>query len=283
MHEFILESVNMKDGVKLRVGRTIPKGEIKGVIQIVHGFGEHLGNYQEFMEIFAKNGYACIMLEQRGFGQMPDKTVEQRKKAQGVIIDYTDFMRDIKWIRKKIDLWYPGKPVILFGHSMGGNIAINALLRYSGKRYTKAIIESPWLELPKPLPKAVLTIAQKLAAWNKQLAVSSRLNKKKITRDTSEVLNLQQDKIFHDRISFHLLTQVLEHGKFVQNKAGEIELPVLLLSAGQEKIVSLLHIEDFVKQAKGNFQHVHFPDGYHLLHADLDKKEVYTQMLHFVQ
>ena len=45
--EFIKSS---SDNLKIEIAYTIPKGEIKGIVQISHGMSEHKERYFKFME-----------------------------------------------------------------------------------------------------------------------------------------------------------------------------------------------------------------------------------------
>ena len=70
--EFIKSS---SDNLKIEIAYTIPKGEIKGIVQISHGMSEHKERYFKFMEYLSENGYVCIINDHRGHGNsVKDKT-----------------------------------------------------------------------------------------------------------------------------------------------------------------------------------------------------------------
>lgn len=41
---------------------------------MIHGFGEHIGRYDEMFTFFAENGILCYGYDQRGFGQTAQKS-----------------------------------------------------------------------------------------------------------------------------------------------------------------------------------------------------------------
>jgi len=274
-----IDSIKAHDGASLRVARIEPATTPLGIIQIIHGFGEGLFHYKDVVSFFTKNGYICVIHDQRGFGEMPDLSPKQRKKARGVVPSYTHLLEDIKTLRSEISKWYPALPVILFGHSMGGNIAINYLIANNG--YEKAIIEAPWLRLYKPLPKIATPLARLIGGINKNITVSANLRIEDITDNEDNTNNLRSDNIFHDRMSLRLYAAVVRSGENAIKNAAKISIPMLLLCPGMDKIVCPKAIREFAAGANKNVVLVDYPDGNHCLHSDVIKDKVLAEILRF--
>ena len=278
----------MHDNVPIQVARFDPEGAPKGVIQAVHGFGMHIDKYKELADFFNKNGYAFVIHDQRGHGMMPGTTKEERKWLQGIIPDYQLFLDDIATIRELISKWYPEIPVILYGQSMGGNISINYLLMRNQQDYHKVILESPWLRLYKPLSKFLFGLVRLLASISHRLAIVNKLDPSHIVRTDAiqadehhEVREYKKDEYYHNRISFKLLTQVTDAGEYAIANAKGINVPALVLCAGHDKIVCTKAIHEFYDGAGENAVFQDFPTGYHSLHSDLIKVDVWNRMLEF--
>ena len=115
------------DGLALDVLYILPEGEIKAIVQLVHGMAEHKERYIDFMEFLANNGYATIIHDNRGHGASvkcrDDLGYFYDDTARFVVDDVKDVMEYIK------DL-IPNKDVYLFGHSMGSLIVRNFIQRY---------------------------------------------------------------------------------------------------------------------------------------------------------
>jgi len=265
-----IELVKAHDGVNLRVAHIKPSTKPLGVIQIVHGFGEGLVHYEEVVTFFSNNGYACVIHDQRGFGEMPNLSPKQREKVRGVVPGYNYLLEDIKTLREQINLWYPGLPIILFGHSMGGNIAANYLL--NNNEYEKAILEAPWLRLYKPLPKIATPLARLLGKISKNITVSANLN----VDDGPHT-----DDVFHDRMSLRLYAAVVRAGEYAIKNAANISIPTLLLCPDMDKLVCPKAIREFAANANKNVVLVDYPEGNHCLHADVIKEKVLADMLDF--
>lgn len=101
----------------------------RGIVQINHGLAEHGARYARFADALARRGYHVYVHDHRGHGSTtaPDAPLgvfgweNGRGKVQA----------DIAAIHGLIHSEYPGLPLIIFGHSMGGIITLNYVLKHS--------------------------------------------------------------------------------------------------------------------------------------------------------
>jgi lysophospholipase len=273
--------IKAHDGALIRTARFEPNAKPAGVMHILHGFGEGVEHYEETAAFFTRNGYACVAHDLRGFGEMPGKTRRQKQAARGVTPGYDYYLEDLKTIRSNIDQWYPGQPSVLLGFSMGGNIVINYLLKCTQAQYEKAILISPWLRLYRPLPGLAEIMANYIGKASSKLTISAHLDVRCLSRDQNKMNRLKAHNIFHDRISFRLYTEIADAGKYAIRNAAQINVPVLLLCAGEDKIVSPNAIREFAGNTKENVTFIEFPDGYHYLHLDIISARVLDAILSF--
>ena len=275
------EMIPAHDGTLIHTARFEPSAAPLGVIHFIHGFGEGVEHFEETAEYFTGNGYACTAHDLRGFGKMPDKTRGQRWAARGVTPGYEYFLEDLKTVRRKIEQWYPGLPSVLFGFSMGGNIIINYLLKYSQEQYEKVILVSPWLRLYKSPPRFVETMGRLIGKASPKLTVSAHLKLRYLSRDTEKMYRLKANNIYHNRISLRMYTEVASAGEYAMQNADQITAPVLLLCAGKDRIVSPKAIREFSGKTKENVTFIEYPDAYHYLHLDSISDKVLYVILSF--
>lgn len=96
----------------------------KAVLLISHGLSEHAARYTRFAEFMAAWGFHVYAHDHRGHGatKSEDAPFGQYARKGGV----EKVLADVKAMRDRAAGRHPGLPVILFGHSMGGLIALNA-------------------------------------------------------------------------------------------------------------------------------------------------------------
>ncbi|MFC4652198.1 alpha/beta fold hydrolase [Lactococcus nasutitermitis] len=271
------EFLEMADGEKVRLGFFEPNDEIKGVIQIIHGFGEYIGHYLTVIDFLTKLGYVCVIHDQRGHGVL----AKEFPKTKGIAENYEKFLSDSLEIREWIGKHFSEFPVFIFGHSMGGNIVLNLLIKYP-QIYQKAVIESPWLDLAEPPLEIVQVLAKFLGKISPNIRIHTHLKVEAIAHDTELVKAMTEDGFYHDVLSLRLFTQIKEAGKYVQKHAKELNTPSILFCAEQDGICSAPAIRDFAKNTGDNVKFVEIAGGYHALHLDTQSQEFLVQMTEFL-
>lgn len=123
---------------KIHAIRWIPiKGEIKGVLQIVHGMVEHIERYDDFANYMADKGFVVVGNDHLGHGASVKKDSDRgyfcKKDGETILV------RDVHRLKKLTQKAFPGKPYFILGHSMGSFITRKYIMEY-GKGIDGAII-----------------------------------------------------------------------------------------------------------------------------------------------
>lgn len=98
-----------------------------GIVQFIHGMGDHQGRYQDFAEYLSTNGYAVITSDLKGHG----KNI-QRDADLGMIgnLGGPGLISDIHENTRYIRSLFPNIPYFLIGHGMGAVIAAAYVKKY---------------------------------------------------------------------------------------------------------------------------------------------------------
>jgi alpha-beta hydrolase superfamily lysophospholipase len=113
------------------------KGAGRAVVQINHGLAEHAARYARFADFLSGHGFHVYTHDHRGHGftTAPDAPLGRFGGSQGG----DKIIADVLAVHDLIGKEHPRLPVIVFGHSMGGLVALDFVLRYSQRVHAAAI------------------------------------------------------------------------------------------------------------------------------------------------
>jgi alpha-beta hydrolase superfamily lysophospholipase len=117
---FTLESPT---GAALAVRHMPAAGAPRGVVQINHGLAEHAARYRSFAGFLAERGYHVYAHDHRGHGAT--RATDSIPGAFAGSGGADKVIADVAAVHAHIRGKHPNLPVITFGHSMGGLIALN--------------------------------------------------------------------------------------------------------------------------------------------------------------
>ncbi|GET30213.1 lysophospholipase [Prolixibacter sp. SD074] len=216
------------DGLEYYAVSWAPDIYPKAVLALVHGHGEHCRRYDHWLSRFPEKGLAAVAFDYRGHGRSGGK--------RGVLRYYADFLQDVELLLRKTRELFPGIPVILFGHSMGGNMVLSYCLRRAAIPQL-AIITSPWIMLRKK-PRPVMTAAACLAnRLTPRLTFKTGLKSKDFSEDKPGSEPRGKDDLLHNRISVRLFCEVKREGEWLLENAYRLNIPVLLMQGLDDPIM----------------------------------------------
>lgn len=242
----------------------------KAVVVLVHGHGEHVKRYQHVAATFTELGYVFVGYDLRGHGKSSGPR-GHTPNYEALMNDISDFIADAK-------MKYPGLPVFLYGHSMGGNQVINyALRRPSG--LSGVIATGPWLRLAFDPPAVQLMAAKVLDNILPAFSLSSGLDQSALSRDGEVVQKYAADPLVHDKISARLYNEMYANGLWALDNAAKLELPLLLMHGSADRLTSAPASQEFARRAD-KFIQIRIWDGlFHEIHNEPEKAEVMGVML----
>ena len=245
----------------------------KASVALVHGMGEHIMRYDHWAEKFVNRGYAVTGMDHRGHGRSEGK--------RGHTPSYESLLKDVDILIKKSLEFFPGKPVILYGHSLGGSIVLNnALTRNNVSKY---IVTSPWLRLSFKPSSIKLALAKTMKRILPGLLQPSGLNVGHISHVPEVIKAYQNDPLVHDRISVRMFISAYTRGEWALANAGKLDRPLLLMHGGDDKLTSADASRRFAEKAGKNVEFKIWKEMYHELHNEIIKDEVFEYIIDWLK
>lgn len=280
-----------------------PEGEIKGIVQIVHGIAEHVARYDGFASWLNTRGYLVVAEDHMGHGDSRSEDTVQGYFHGG----WVAAVEDTYQLMKDTMAAHPGVPYVLFGHSMGSFMARTILCKYPDSGITAAIICGTGWQPTFALPALIRvmegicrkegeeTASEKLdsmifGGYNKAFA-PARTPKDWLTRDEAVVDAYVADPGCGFVASCGLLRDMMQGIYYIQQKKHltgmKKHLPVLFIAGGMDPVGAngkgvQQAAKEFKKAGMINVACKIYPDCRHEILNELNKQEVYEDVANWL-
>ncbi len=258
------------DGLDMFGCRWTPDGDPRAVIVLVHGLGEHCRRYNHVGEMLAGKGYALMGFDLRGHGRSGGQ--------RGHAASFEDFMKDIASMFAQASEIFPGKRQFIYGHSLGGILTLNYVLRRK-PALAGAIVTSPGLRTALEEQKGKVALAKLLGALFPASGLPSGLDAAAISRDPEVVRRYREDPLVHDKITFGMARGLLEAINWAFEHAAEFPVPLLLMHGTADQIAYDRGSREFAAAVKGDCTLKLWEGLTHETHNEPEKEQVFAYLL----
>jgi len=265
-------NIKLSNGQVLKGIIESPGENIRAVIVLIHGIGDHIQRFNHWAELFNREGIAFTGMDLPGHGRSQGRRGDIKSyKLLGEIIDIL-----LNGSKKT----FPGVPIFLYGHSLGGGIVLDYLIR-NRPEIKGAIVTSPWLRLPFEPSRIKLILASVMKRLIPGLTQSTGLVIEHISHDENVLEKYRNDPLVHGKISLRVFNGAMNAAKFSLAHASELSIKTLMMHGSDDLLTSPEASMEFARN--NNMVDLKIWDGgYHELHNEPFKDEVFTYILNWI-
>lgn len=301
MKEFLLPS---KGKGAIHCCKWEPSGEVRGVVQIVHGIAEYAARYSHLATYLTQQGFVVAADDHMGHGGSVDTDTIQGYFYGG----WLKAVDDTYGLFQKMKAEYPDKPYFLFGHSMGSFMARTLLYRYPDAGFSGALISGTGWQ-PNIILSLGLAVCKMQARKHGDTGVSGTVKKLMfggynkhfdsprteydwLSRDSAVVDNYISDPQCGFDATIGLSMAMLSGMKMNEERSNLSKmpknLPVYIFSGNMDPVGNngkgvRQTFEAFKRAGMEDVSLKLYPGGRHEMHNELNRDEVYQDILTYLE
>lgn len=220
---FSLPSVT---GGQLAAASWIPSHP-RAIVVVIHGHAEHLGRYQLLVTELVAHQYAVYGLDHHGHGRSSG--------VRGLARRFDAFVDDVETVVDRARSEHPSLPVEVFGHSMGGLIAVRYALRHNDDLAALVVSGSALV-----IDEGVRELDRKLGSVLARVAPAAgipRSNEDKLSLDPYISAQFGIDhRTNHGPTRAATAIGMVDAGSDARSRANSLTLPMLILHGGADNL-----------------------------------------------
>lgn len=291
-------------GSKIHGCRWTPEGEVKAIVQIVHGIAERVSRYDELARFLNSQGILVLAEDHMGHGLSVSEEAPRGYFNGGWFGAVADTYR----LTQDTMAEFPGVPYFYYGHSMGSFMTRTILAKYPDSGITGAIICGTGWQ-----PAAILTAGGALSRLIcktggervpspllKKVAFGTYNNKIEhrrtehdwLTRDNRIVDAYEADPLCGFTATAGLMRDMMEGIAYIQDAQNlanmQKNLPVCFIAGGADPVGEYgKGVEKAANEfRKAGMQQVDlkiYPLCRHEIHGELNKAEVFADVAKWIK
>ncbi len=257
------------DKIKLYSEFWVPD-EPKAIVVFVHGVGDHLGRYAQFMRHMIAKGFGVCLYDQRGHGRSEGRRTHCRS--------FSDFLRDLSMVIDMVQEAYPNAPVYLAGHSFGGQLVLNFVTRFS-KGLRGFIVLSPNIEPIIKVPAWKIRLLKWCSRWIPVKRYVSIVTPRMLSHDEKVVTQAMTDPLMNFTLTARMAGEMLRNCAAIPKLAFKVKIPCLFLHGSSDRVCSIEATRRFFHGILIQNKEMKTYQGYaHELLNEKDREKVFTDI-----
>jgi alpha-beta hydrolase superfamily lysophospholipase len=240
-------------------------GTRRAVLVNLHGLGDHSGLYPTLAAYMPSRGIALYAYDMRGNGRSPGQ--------RAYLSRWEEYRGDLQAFLVRVREAEPELPLFLLGNSLGGLVVLDyALHRPEG---LAGVIAAAAPLGPLGVPRFLMVLGRVLSRLWPRFSLNVGMDLSGLARDPAVIEAVLADPLFHRQGTARLSTEVTAAIRRVQEMAGSLAVPLLLLHGSEDRMVPPDGSRTFFAALRHpDCEYREYPGAYHGLFADLDSADV---------
>ena len=267
MEKFILPLSNeiTLSGLKWEVDK--PKANL----MLVHGAGEHIGRYDHWAKLFNAQQINVYGVDHYGHGNSPG--------ARGHIANYDLYLNEIRALKKMLDERADNLPLLLYGHSLGGNIVLHWIIEQE-KSVDYVIVSAPWIKLKLVPPPWKISLMKWLSGMLPALSQGNELDPNWLSRDKLVVDRYINDPLVHNKITLSAANILFQRAEILDKYSKQISDKILIIHGLDGKVTDASASKAFASRTGIDY---YGAEGlFHELHNEPEQIEIFNYICNWL-
>ncbi len=226
-----MNTVRARDGLELATYRWPAAGTERAHLLLVHGIAEHSGRYEHVAAQLAAAGITTHAFDLRGFG---------RSGGDRAYVDrWSQYHEDVEDRLNEVRSVAHGLPVILYGHSMGGLIALGYVLADPPRPLPDLLVLSA-PAIDAVVPGWQLRMANILAAAVPRFAIKNTFPKDALSSDPAVATDYLADPLAVHRTTTRLGASLFREQARLRNvlaRGAPLPMPTYVVHGAADPLV----------------------------------------------
>jgi len=237
-----------------------PERPAKGAVLLTHGYFENMQRYREVIARWNELDLLVAAYDLRGHGNSEGQ--------RGYIERFDDYVNDALAMLehlKRHEAWAALQPPVVFGHSLGGLIAIHVALK-APDVLAGVLLSSPYLGLAQELPALKLAAGRLLSRLLPHISLDGGLRGADCTRNAQISSAYDRDPLNFKKANVRWFTEAAAAQERALRDAHKLSLPLFCLQAGDDRVALPAATERFMERVSSvERQYLRLPGMYHEL------------------
>ena len=255
------------DGVEIYRQQWFPDDEPRAVVCLVHGLGEHSSRYGHLAKRFTDQGFAVFAMDLRGHGKSAGTRGDLR---------VTQAVEDVDELLGQATAQFPGLPVFIYGHSLGGLITMT----YTVQRRPEIagqVASAPALDSELRDQRVKFALANLLGGVAPGIILPTGLDADGVSRDPEVVAAYKADPLVHDKGSTGLAKQTFAAMDAMMAQSA-FPVPLLIIHGTADRLTVPEASKTFVNNVTGDVTLIEYDGMFHEPHNEPEQQEVFEDV-----
>jgi alpha-beta hydrolase superfamily lysophospholipase len=257
-------------GLRIHWRAWLPETDVRGVLLVAHGYGEHSGRYAALGERFAERGFGVWALDHRGHGRS--------KGRRGHVNRFAEYVSDLHALRVRVAEEAKDRPIFLVGHSMGGLVAIHYELAH-GAGLRGVCLSSPALGIVAEPSRVLRGVAHVLSVIVPRASFQGTVDPALLSHDLAVGATYAADPLVHRRATARFYLELKRAIAEAHARAAELDVPMLILQAGDDRLTDAAATARFGAMLRPDLaRSIVYPGFFHEVFNELEKERVFLDL-----